>query len=839
MIRAASAIRRVTVALAALHILALSVANAQAAQPWPTTRFEVFGGNPVIGGNVLLDSAGIELPEFEDVIYPLDAAVRDEIERSFAEAARWYQGKGLPPPDLEMNDEGSAYRVYVCKDELDQAVWEGFWDSIGSLNPLTIPPHSRCGYERSQQKTVAGMYLRQCGDDTSRTKIMIVNSDKALGNNGKLNELGYQTIAHELMHAIIANTQLGRSDPDCKVSKWISEGIPDAISYDLAGDIWQGRYTPGMTSEDVGKREGYRPYVESLPQNGLIPIPDGQGGVHGGYTSSSFWRYIARSHTAGWGVLVNSRPNAPPGLLDIGLSVSRGQAGEINWVDDGLRLNFARNLADIYARFVNLIPFHIAPMKTFQGKPAEQNFEPWVKLLFGECEKVDLANSRSQTISLDIKPLASRCIWVEPTGAPGLVQVSFLSMGDDESLFRDITIGRSGTGLLTRATPVGQSFYGQQFIASWRDFPQDGSLRTLYVVSNVAPQPATSRQRSINLTVSRPAHLNSALATVPLPPGQVAKPPVKPSYKRNSRSLSQQNRDTQKMVNEQMNLDKDTLNPNIDSGTTVRRYPRKASCPEPFKYSACGPQILISLSLRPGTYILPGQTNAQGGAGAQVFGGLVAMAQTSAMDTETEIKKLTARLDAIDGSAVQIAIPLIDYGFRGTVPNAAISVAMSGGRTWRAFGPPDAQGRTRLTGSVTIEEFSPLVVRGSFIAPLAEIEAGPQGPVYRSRQTVTGTFTSVAPWQDDERIVILPDSTEQLADDIANTMGVPADMIYSMKQRGTMPGTAPASGAAPGSQSSGGGLLSTDCSCECDMREVADDLCELFCEEEFAACGNP
>ena len=227
--------------------------------------------------------------------------------------------------------------------------------------------------------------------------------------------------------------------------------------------------------------------------------------------------------------------------------------------------------------------------------------------------------------------------------------------------------------------------------------------------------------------------------------------------------------------------------------------------------------------------------NAQGGIAAQAMGGLQAMSQTSMMDSEPTIKALQARIDAIDGSAVNIAIPLIDYGFTGTISKADISVDMAGGRTLRAFGPPDANQRTRLTGSVTIDEFTPMIIRGSFKAPLAEFEQqGNQPAVYVRRETVTGTFTSVAPWQSDERVQILQESTEQMADDITNALGVPADMAHSMKERGTMPGVSGGSGAAAGG---GGGALSEDCSCDCDKRELADDLCEFFCEEEFAACA--
>jgi hypothetical protein len=374
-----------------------------------------------------------------------------------------------------------------------------------------------------------------------------------------------------------------------------------------------------------------------------------------------------------------------------------------------------------------------------------------------------------------------------------------------------------------------------KFIASWRDLGQDGSKRTLYIVSNAADEASETQPRTVTLSVAKPGNTNSAWVG-PLPPAPVAARPQPPSYDRHAKRLSKQQRDTAKMIEDQMNLDKQSLNPNVSNSTTVRRHSDQPGCPEPFKYSACGPRLQINLELMPGTYVSPGGANAQGGIAAQAMGGFQAMSQTSLFDTEQTMKALQARVDAIDGSAVNIAIPLIDYGFSGSVPNAAISVKMSGGRSWRAFGPPDEQGRTRLTGTVTIEEFTPTVIRGSFTAPLAELEAGEQGPIYRSRQTVTGTFTSVAPWQNDERVQILPDSTEQMADEIANTLGVPADVIYSMKQKGTLPGgsTAPAAGA--GTSSASGGAIGGECSCECAMRKYADELCELFCEEEFAAC---
>jgi hypothetical protein len=314
--------------------------------------------------------------------------------------------------------------------------------------------------------------------------------------------------------------------------------------------------------------------------------------------------------------------------------------------------------------------------------------------------------------------------------------------------------------------------------------------------------------------------------------------PQLPGYERHAKRLSAQKAATTKMVEAQMQLDKESLNANVSGATRVQRRPRQPDCPEPFKTHACGPQTTINLGLAPGTYIQPGQTNTSGGVAGQAFGGLQAMAQTSMWDTGPRMKVLADAIDGIDGSQVSIAMPLIDYGFTGTVDNAAISVDMSGDKQYRAIGAPDESGWPPLIGRVTIEEYSPAVMIGSFSAQLGELETSASGqPVLRSRGTVSGTFTVAAPYQADERSQIILDSTEEMADDIANAMGLPADMIYSMKQDGSLIDGAPPVPASPGS--SGGGVLQTGCSCECSMREFADDLCELFCEEEFEACDIP
>ncbi|MDP6952826.1 MAG: hypothetical protein QGF53_08705, partial [Alphaproteobacteria bacterium] len=83
--------------------------------------------------------------------------------------------------------------------------------------------------------------------------------------------------------------------------------------------------------------------------------------------------------------------------------------------------------------------------------------------------------------------------------------------------------------------------------------------------------------------------------------------------------------------------------------------------------------------------------------------------------------------------ALQIVIPAIEYGFSGTADNAQITLA-------------DADGP--LSGHVTIEEYTPFMLRGSFSA----------------ERHIVGTFSVAAPWQGDPRSVSL--SASDTADDI-------------------------------------------------------------------------
>lgn len=840
---AATRPRSVPAALIFVVFLCLGT-SVHATETWPTTRFKVHVGSPYVGDMTDIGS-NIHLYEQEN-IFGIEEHSIHLFEAALEEAAEWYKQKGFPPPALEpliSTEDGLAYQVYVCERNFVESNWDDFLDFAGMYNSITKSDYSTCGYNAATETTDVGGYFPLCGSDPTRTKFFQINHELSLDANGNLNEAGYQTIAHEMFHAIHSNTPMGQADTDCTISKWIKEGLADAISYDIVKELWSNMYSEESGDGHVIKRFGYRAYSTPLHRSdevdsfGQIGLP-----MNFGYQASSFWRYVADSYPRKWKVLVTEKGNnKAPGLLDIPIKGDPGWLGEVDWLDKGLRGKFNHGLQYMYPMFVANLTHRVAPFRRYSGKPAEDNVDHWTERLFGPCEVVNLTGKKIQTVSVMLETLSTKCVRVEPVGTTGLVQISFIAGSNDQKLLKDISFGKGGTTLVTRASPVTQTTYGPtQNTATWPTFPQDGSKSAVYLVSNVARKPSTTTPRTLKFDVVMPGNSNSARATVPWQP-KSAPAPQKPSYKKHAESLNQQKSATTKMVHEQMNLDKRSLNPNVNASNRINRVPNAHECTEPFKYTPCGPMMTISLGIHPGTYIVPGMTNTAGGMAGQVMSGLQAMAQTSAFDANERVQELTAVMEGIDGGDVNIAMPLVDYGYSGSFDRAAITVKMSGDRICSAIGPPDHNQRTPLTGKVTIEEYSPSVLIGSFVAPLVESVEGPDGQgTYQSCGTVSGQFTSVAPFLEDERTAIINDSQEQMAEDIVNSLGVPANMAYKMKtDDGTLvPQGAGGSGSSPGS-SSGGGMLGGDCSCECENRDSVDELCEFFCEEEFAACDDP
>ena len=303
---------------------AVAVPNAQSSDTWVTTRFKVHVGNPYVGD---MSNVGDNVLLYEqENFFGIDDHSRAQFEQALTEAAEWYKEKGFPPPDLQpiINTEnGLAYQVYICDRNFLESNWDDFLEFAGIYNnSITRSDYSRCGYDAVSESTNAGGYFPKCGNDPTRTKFFEINHDLALDDNGNIKEEGYVTIAHEMFHAIHANTPAGRSG-NCKTQKWIGEGLADAIGHDIAEELWSSRYREGPTDGHVMKRFGYRVYSEPLYRSDKVnPYPGIGIPINFGYYTSSFWRYVANSYSRGWKFLLTERAGGATGLLDIPMTGS-------------------------------------------------------------------------------------------------------------------------------------------------------------------------------------------------------------------------------------------------------------------------------------------------------------------------------------------------------------------------------------------------------------------------------------------------------------------------------------------------------------------------------------
>lgn len=294
---------------------------------------------------------------------------------------------------------------------------------------------------------------------------------------------------------------------------------------------------------------------------------------------------------------------------------------------------------------------------------------------------------------------------------------------------------------------------------------------------------------------------------------------------------------------EAMREDAAALSAYSPSGGVVRRDTFGSGCTlsKPFEFMACGPMTTISLALMPGMYGTLETTTTQGGQTAQFMDQLLAMGQITGPGT---LQELARQADAVDGSSINIVIPLIDYGFTGSFGNAAISMNRAHADThhsvYQAVGPRDAIAgpgfQFPLSGRVTILEYTPWVLRGTFAAQMvdmAQSDLTVDDPLLKVIHNLSGTFNIIGPWRGDDRAqLVTPDNIERtVRQDIGSVFGTP-----EVAQGGAAGG--PGSGGTTGNAGiTGSGLV---CDCSCNVAESAPSACQNQCGGTFKACqGEP
>lgn len=295
-------------------------------------------------------------------------------------------------------------------------------------------------------------------------------------------------------------------------------------------------------------------------------------------------------------------------------------------------------------------------------------------------------------------------------------------------------------------------------------------------------------------------------------------------------------------VGAQMRQDASELTPWSVNSARVRRNPvDQCGIGQPFEFIACGPNTRITLALMPGMWGSMEYATTQGGSMGQVLNALKGIGQA---DGATTLFDLAAEADSRDGSSITLVIPLIDYGFTGTFNNAAISMNRANQEShhgiYQAIGPADAlPGPDKgfpLSGTVTIEEYSPFVLRGSFAGSMvdaSEADLTTDNPVLPVRVNLSGTFNVIAPWRGDDRAVV------RLAENIERSVRQDVPTVVGRFQGGaaTDASTSPVL-TIPDLEDTAG----TDQSCDCSCNFAADAAvgCQQVCEGTYRACrGEP
>lgn len=786
---------------------------------WKIQQFQVFAGAPYQRANGAVEAVGFDWAEMEDLFPGFN---RQEVESAFNAAAVWYSSRGFPEPLLEPvvdTDNGPAYRIYVCSEQ---------WAASGEMHKFAEQLKSLLGATRDIANWAScenwGAYNGRCAMTQGARPVFFLNADGPAFRNGNLTAQGYQTVAHEIFHAIQANTVMGKSPNPCKLGKWITEGMADAVSMDVLDDLWKGVSQPKGDGW-VSKKFGVRPYEETFARD------------KGGYPVSSWWRFLADLN-GGYDYLLTGRDGLP-GVFDFEVRKAGDWRSEVMWLDEGLLTKFNMRLNELLGLFMNDYAMRVPPLSWTSGNP-DKDVPKWVKGVLGECEEIMLSDRKpSHRFSRNIAPLAGDCAWLTVNIAQATTQVSLQAESNDLDLFKDIWVGlaEGGTTLSDAMMAANSPTGSGKSLGIWFNYTVRSHAPTLLTFTNAADDPEASKRRVVLFDISMPSATNSLRGNAPAGPGKAAPPAQKPSYKKHTQTLQKKTAATTAMVAAQKRLDMESLSPNASQSTSISMRPEERQCREPFKYQACGPYTSFSLELVPGTYANIVQVSGSGGNAGQILSTMMGQAMSTPLDGGSAMTDLAEKLEAIDAASVSITMPFIDYGFTGTINNAMISTSV-GGIAMQSVGPLDSSYQAPLNGSVSIEEFTPMGIRGSYSAPLAHFEAAPgpnEPPIHVRGPTLTGTFNQVAPWLSDRRVQPIELQThEEIANEVGKSLGVSPEMMRAMRDGGKIPG-----GGGAGTSSGGGSSASVssgECDCDCANQGKVDELCEFFCEAEFEAC---
>ena len=421
---------------------------------------------------------------------------------------------------------------------------------------------------------------------------------------------------------------------------------------------------------------------------------------------------------------------------------------------------------------------------------------------------------------LTLQANAASCLEIETGSMPGPKPWIIQTTAGSTALTRQLGMALAGGQQTLLAAPIDTGTEANP-PASW-GFVFKPNQTYFLIVTNMAERMSQTRSQQVGLRVTLNAHNTT---TTPTPP---------PMRRRFSTSTPEKPPPGPRGARAEAERTLAATEPGPYGPGAVSWSPEEGGvCGGDWRFH-CDGGAKIELGLS------PGQDAALSVMAGDASGGML----TQALSVRTfDLFAAEAWIEAVarlPGAAVTLRIPGVDYGFTGTVSDAEIVVSGGDNNPDRISIPPKPLTRWSPcryglpNGTVTIEEFSRTLIRGTFKGTLVEgggvtrLGRRERCPQRSSAGTTSGAFIIAAPWLSDPRTELdFSWVEEQAAAEIGMFMGNEPDPMLPLPES-DRPAPAPdgASADAPAGDGTGDPLDHVGCDCSCANAVVMQDKAE-------------
>jgi hypothetical protein len=797
-----------------LSLVAMNIAKpAKADTQWPVTEFEIFEGLPWGSSNWYEANLGRKLGRHTletktPASVPLTAAIKKEMETYLHQVALKMQKLDLPAPYLEpviTRDDGTqVFRIY-------------YFD-FSKANNSDPADYAVAAYA--------------CKDETAQRRIIKINASRLVSaKSGGITDKGYVDLAHELFHSVQRGSQF--YDANCEPPNWLTEGMAEAIGTDIAVELRQAKPTQLA-------RWGLRHYYERLAVDGNASVNPAR--AHS-YATSSFWRYLAELAHYRKSLIPSERwPQASVSSRRYGVDykyVSRLLNSAETLPDQKEILDFLNNflLADpaFNMRLSSIYPVFAATFANYglerviDDRDAKVMHNGWIKKAFGECPIITLdASNTVGRAQLSLNRITGRCVHINigAISAPTTI-MDISTLVPNKAIGAQLYLGTAGGKSVAQAIVKTAGAAG--YTASWDPLVQAGDSFDL-VFTNIADKPRATLLVDLIVQFSLPGSSNDQVSPTPQS--------VKKQKKQNK--------------NQQGVTETVPDSPPQSSGSTTVSTSCSDEVPEQgcgwpaSEFNGyCGPSMNIDLQTLPVGVANMSMMGSPLGLMNQVFNTVAGF-----MGPDNNMSNMPDASE-FDGLRVSIGLPLPTFGESVSYSNAAIHVDGGGWPNSGSYGPRDILSGSQTyfapSGLVVLEEYSALLLRGSYEAQLVALPT-PYADKANFMElpiigTLKGSFLIPRPCgkgiDDEEEVEIDRQRFIQdvMTNFVPNNMLIPSD---------TTENTRP-------SQSNPTSAFACDCSCSgmlsstaiLDKLEGAPDgktmtlaMCMLTCATQYQQCDE-